>query len=119
MPLTYLSLHYRLLFSTKNRDVLISPEWRARLHEYRSGTVRGLGVFPEDLDGRCAQEHLLGKSLEKAEALFGEASIIYQEDVLFMGVTAFRFYVQAAIAYIRSMRAMGAHFHFRQMGALA
>ena len=47
MPSTYLSLHYHLVFSTKNRETIIAPEWRARLHDYLGGTVRGLGGFPE------------------------------------------------------------------------
>jgi len=70
-------------------------------------TATDINPIPEDLDGRCAEEHFLGKTLEEAEALFCEASIIYQEDLMFMGVSAFRFYVQAAISYIRSDSSSG------------
>jgi transcriptional regulator of NAD metabolism len=59
------------------------------------------------LDERTACDHFLGKSLDEAEALFREASIIYQEDLMFMGASAFRFYVQGAISYIRSDSAIG------------
>jgi putative transposase len=44
MPSTYLSLHYHLVFSAKNREAIIAPEWRARLHDYLGGTIRGFKV---------------------------------------------------------------------------
>jgi hypothetical protein len=56
----------------------------------------------DSLDERCACEHFLGKTLEQAETLFRENSLYYQEDLMFMGIVAFRFYVQAATSYIRS-----------------
>jgi hypothetical protein len=61
----------------------------------------------DSLDERTACEHFLGKSLAEAEALFREASVIYQEDLMFMGASAFRFYVQAAVRYIQSEAAAG------------
>ncbi len=59
MSSTYLSLHYHLVFSTKNREAIIAPEWRARLHDYLGGTVRGLGGFPEGIGGVADHTHLL------------------------------------------------------------
>ncbi len=59
MPSTYLSLHYHLVFSTKNREAIITPEWRTRLHEYLGGTIRGLGGFPEGVGGVADHVHLL------------------------------------------------------------
>ena len=59
MSSTYLSLHYHLVFSTKNREALLAPEWRARLHDYLGGTVRGLGGFPEGIGGVADHVHLL------------------------------------------------------------
>jgi hypothetical protein len=56
----------------------------------------------DSLDERSACEHFLGKSLQEAEALFQENSLYYQEDLMFMGASAFRFYVQAVISYIQS-----------------
>ncbi len=59
MPSTYLSLHYHLVFGTKNRLPLIDTPWRARLHEYLGGTIRGLGAFPEGIGGMADHVHLL------------------------------------------------------------
>lgn len=59
MSSTYLSLHYHLVFSTKNREAIIAPEWRARLHDYLGGTMRGLGGFPEGVGGVADHVHLL------------------------------------------------------------
>ncbi len=54
-----------------------------------------------DLDGRVACEHFLGKSVDEAVALFRENDIYYQEDLMWMGAPAFRFYWTAAEQYIR------------------
>ena len=59
MPSTYVSLHYHIVFSTKNREPLILPAWRSRLHEYLGGTVRGLGGFPAEIGGVADHVHLL------------------------------------------------------------
>ncbi len=59
MASTYLSLHYHLVFSTKNREAVITPAWRARLHDYLGGTIRGLGGFPEGVGGVADHVHLL------------------------------------------------------------
>ena len=54
------------------------------------------------LDGRVARDHFLGKTVEEAELLFRENSFYYQEDLLFMGPVAFRYYLPAVVAYLRS-----------------
>lgn len=59
MPSTYLSLHYHIVFGTKNREPLIDAEWRSRLHDYLGGTIRGLGGFPEGVGGVADHVHLL------------------------------------------------------------
>ena len=69
-------------------------------------TAQEINPF-DDLDGQCAEQHFLGKSLEEAEALFRESSITYQEDLMFIGPIAFRFYIHAALNYIRSDAATG------------
>lgn len=61
----------------------------------------------DSLDERSACQHFLGKTLEQAEVLFRENSLYYQKDLMFMGVGAFRFYVQAAIHYAKSDAASG------------
>ena len=59
MSSTYLSLHYHLVFGTKNREACIAPAWRTRLHDYLGGTIRGLGGFPEGVGGVADHVHLL------------------------------------------------------------
>jgi REP-associated tyrosine transposase len=59
MASTYVSLHYHLVFSSKNREPFITPDWRPRLHEYLGGTVAGLGGVPEAVGGVTDHVHLL------------------------------------------------------------
>ncbi len=47
MPSTHLSLHYHLVFSTKERQPVISLEWQERLHAYLGGIVRDLAHLPQ------------------------------------------------------------------------
>jgi hypothetical protein len=61
----------------------------------------------DSLDERSACQHFLGKGLDEAEALFRESWFSSQEDLMFMGISAFRFYVQAAIRFIKSDAAAG------------
>lgn len=56
---TYLSLHYHLVFSTKNRQTFIKDGWAAQLHEYLGGTVNGLGGFSQGVGGISDHVHLL------------------------------------------------------------
>ena len=59
MPSTYLSLHYHLVFGTKDRHPFIAPQWRSRLHEYLGGTTSGLGGHPQGVGGTADHVHLL------------------------------------------------------------
>ena len=59
MSSTYLSLHYHVVFGTKNRQPTIRTEWRERLHEYLGGTIRGLDGFPQEIGGTADHVHLL------------------------------------------------------------
>src|SRR5579862_3538518 len=59
MGSTFLSLHYHIVFSTKERRQFIKPVWRATLHEYLGGTVRGLGGIAEIIGGVEDHVHLL------------------------------------------------------------
>jgi putative transposase len=59
MPSTYLSLHYHLVFATKNREATIAQPWRTRLHEYLGGTAAGLGGFPQGIGGIADHVHML------------------------------------------------------------
>ena len=59
MASTYLSLHYHLVFGTKNREPIINDAWRLRLHEYLGGTIRGLGGIATEVGGMADHVHLL------------------------------------------------------------
>jgi REP element-mobilizing transposase RayT len=56
---TYLSLHYHVVFSTKQRRPFISAAWLPRLHEYLGGAVKRLGGKPEIVGGIADHVHLL------------------------------------------------------------
>ncbi len=59
MASTHTSLHYHLIFSTKHREPIISREWRADLHSYLGGIVKGLGTHPQGIGGVADHVHLL------------------------------------------------------------
>jgi putative transposase len=59
MSSTYLSLHYHLVFSTKDRRPLIMESWRNDLHSYLGGTIKGLGGVPQQVGGVTDHVHLL------------------------------------------------------------
>ncbi|MEI6177815.1 MAG: IS200/IS605 family transposase [Verrucomicrobiota bacterium] len=59
MPSTHTNLLYHIIFATKNREPMIFPEWRARLHDYLGGAVRGLGGIPQGVGGVADHVHLL------------------------------------------------------------
>ncbi len=59
MGSTFLSLHYHIVFSTKDRRPLIAESWRGDLHAYLGGTVRGLDGVPLAVGGIADHVHLL------------------------------------------------------------
>ncbi len=59
MPSTHCSLHFHVVFSTKNREPLIESSWREELHTYMGGTVRGLGGISAGVGGVADHVHLL------------------------------------------------------------
>ena len=59
MPSTLSSLHYHIVFSTKDREPSISIEWRDRLHEYLGGITRSLEGIPQAIGGVADHVHLL------------------------------------------------------------
>ncbi len=59
MASTFLSLHYHVVFSTKDRRPLITPAWRPQLHDYLGGTVNGLGGISQRVGGVADHVHLL------------------------------------------------------------
>ena len=59
MPSTFLSLHFHIVFSTKDREPVIDASWRPRMHEYLGGTVNGLGGVSQGVGGTADHVHLL------------------------------------------------------------
>ena len=59
MAHTFLSLHYHLVFSTKQRRPLIIADLLPRLHDYLGGTVNGLGGIPQGVGGVADHVQLL------------------------------------------------------------
>lgn len=59
MGSTYFSLHYHIVFSTKERQPFIQTEWRSRVHSYLGGIIRRMNGVPE-IVGRVADHvHVL------------------------------------------------------------
>ena len=56
---TFLSLHYHLVFSTKDRRPLMDARWRSKLHDYLGATVKGLHGYPQGIGGMADHVHLL------------------------------------------------------------
>ena len=59
MPSTHVSLHYHLVFSTKDRIAYMHKDWRGRLHSYMGGIVKGLNGVPVTIGGVEDHVHLL------------------------------------------------------------
>jgi putative transposase len=59
MASTYLSLHYHLVFSTRNRNEFLTETIRSRMYEYLSGTVLGLKGHCRAVGGTADHVHLL------------------------------------------------------------
>ncbi|MEM1221334.1 MAG: hypothetical protein AAGH40_01115 [Verrucomicrobiota bacterium] len=62
---------------------------------------------PWDLDIPYAYKHFFGKSIEEGEKLFEENSLYYQEDMMFMPLSCFNFYIHSYISYLLSERSRG------------
>jgi putative transposase len=61
MPDSYTNLLYHIVFSTKDRRPLITPEYQVRLYDYIGGTIRGVGGISLELNGTEDHVHLLAK----------------------------------------------------------
>jgi REP element-mobilizing transposase RayT len=59
MGSTYISLHYHLVFSTKERHPFIGTRWEPELWGYLGGTVRGLDGVAESIGVVEDHVHLL------------------------------------------------------------
>ncbi|HEY0406714.1 MAG TPA: IS200/IS605 family transposase [Pyrinomonadaceae bacterium] len=61
MPQSYTNLLYHIVFSTRNRQPLIAPEYQPRLYDYIGGTVRRQGGISLAINGTADHIHLLLK----------------------------------------------------------
>jgi len=68
MGSTFFSLHYHIVFSTKERRPFIRAEWRPRLHSYLGGIVRGMNGVAEIVGGVEDHVHFLA-SLRPAHCM--------------------------------------------------
>ena len=59
MGSTHLSLHFHLIFGTKDHVPQIAKEWRPRLHAYMGGILSSLHAVPEIVGGVDDHVHIL------------------------------------------------------------
>ena len=59
MPSTYSNLLYHIIFSTKQREPLITPGWREELYRYVAGILRGQDGLPLEIGGMPDHLHLV------------------------------------------------------------
>jgi putative transposase len=59
MSSTHLSLHYHIIFGTKNHEPMIQPAWRSDLHAYLDEIVRTADGIAEIVGGVSDHVHLL------------------------------------------------------------
>ena len=64
-------------------------------------TREDIDVFGS-LDEKGACKNFLGKTLAQAEEMFRANALYYQEDLMWMGPVAFKFYLPAATRYLAS-----------------
>ena len=58
---SYTNLLYHIVFSTKERRPLITPEYEERLYDYVGGTIRKISGISPELNGTSDHIHLLAK----------------------------------------------------------
>ena len=61
----------------------------------------------DDLDGNWAYKNFFGKNLTEAYEMFVENALHYQEDIMFMPLPCFQYYVHAYIDYLLSEKSKG------------
>ena len=61
MPQSFTNLIYHIVFSTKNRQPLITDDVKSRLYDYIGGTIRGTGGISLAINGMDDHVHVLTK----------------------------------------------------------
>jgi len=59
MPSTHVSLHYHIIFCTKDRRRIIAEPWRAELHAYIGGIIRDIDAVARSIGGPGDHVHVL------------------------------------------------------------
>jgi REP element-mobilizing transposase RayT len=59
MSSTHLSLHYHIVFGTKNHEPMIQAAWRRDLHACLGGIIRAANGIAESVGGVSDHVHLL------------------------------------------------------------
>jgi REP element-mobilizing transposase RayT len=55
----HVSLHYHIVFSTKERRRIIADPWRDELHAYLGGIAKNMNAIPQAIGGPGDHVHLL------------------------------------------------------------
>lgn len=58
---SYTNLLYHIVFSTKDRQPLLTDAYQSRLHDYIGGTIRNLGGISLGINGTEDHVHVLAK----------------------------------------------------------
>jgi REP element-mobilizing transposase RayT len=61
MSKSYTNLLYHIVFSTKERQPLITGEYQSRLYDYIGGVIRGQGGISLGVNGMADHVHVLAK----------------------------------------------------------
>ena len=59
MSSTHLSLHFHIIFATKDRLPSIASLWRGEMHAFLGGVLREMGAFPQCVGGIADHVHIL------------------------------------------------------------
>jgi putative transposase len=61
MGSSYCNLLYHIVFSTKNREPWLAPDFRRRVHQYLGGAIRDEGGIAMIINGTGEHVHILAK----------------------------------------------------------
>jgi hypothetical protein len=86
MPQSFTSLHYHLVFSTKQRQPLLDAVWRPRLFEYIGGTLRTRGGGAEV--PRHARRSITERDRSRTSSASFCAGIIWSGTIAICGIEA-------------------------------
>src|SRR5687768_5485250 len=65
MPCSHVASYIHIVFSTKDRQRWIVPEWEPRLHSYMGGIIKGMDAIPLEINGVEDHVHALARLKSK------------------------------------------------------